>query len=120
MKDSSNIATSSKSGNYFRDASTSFASSSFASVAPFAASSPLAPKPESDAPRKRLVPKEGWLDAAWQVIESQRWDELSKQWIITTLSAPADIITDDLLEKLHLSPAAAPAAMPAGSGPKQP
>lgn len=70
--------------------------------------------------RKRLVPKEGWLDAAWQVIESQRWDELSKQWIITTLSAPADIITDDLLEKLHLSPAAAPAAMPAGSGPKQP
>ena len=43
------------------DASTSFASSSFASVAPFAASSPLAPKPESDAPRKRLVPKKSKL-----------------------------------------------------------
>ena len=43
------------------DASTSFASSSFASISPFAASSPLAPKPESEAPRKRLVPKKSKL-----------------------------------------------------------
>lgn len=62
--------------------------------------------------RKRLTPKKGWLNAAWQVVESQRWDELSKQWIITTLSAPADLITDDLIEKLHLAPAAA--STPAG------
>ncbi|PIL26963.1 hypothetical protein GSI_10101 [Ganoderma sinense ZZ0214-1] len=43
------------------DASTSFASSSFVSVAPFAASSPLAPKPEAVAPKKRLVPKKSKL-----------------------------------------------------------
>lgn len=42
------------------DASTSFASSSFASIAPFA-SSPLAPKQEAEAPRKRLVPKKSKL-----------------------------------------------------------
>ncbi|TBU22804.1 hypothetical protein BD311DRAFT_822465 [Dichomitus squalens] len=42
------------------DASTSFASSSFISVAP--SSSPLAPKPASaDAPKKRLVPKRSKL-----------------------------------------------------------
>ena len=43
------------------DASTSFASSSYASIAPFA-SSPLAPKQETaEAPRKRLVPKKSKL-----------------------------------------------------------
>ncbi|KAI0666503.1 hypothetical protein C8Q78DRAFT_984185 [Trametes maxima] len=42
------------------DASTSFASSSYASIAPFA-SSPLAPKPNSDASRKRIVPKKSKL-----------------------------------------------------------
>ena len=42
------------------DASTSFASSSYASIAPFA-SSPLAPKVDSDAPRKRIVPKKSKL-----------------------------------------------------------
>ncbi len=42
------------------DASTSFASSSYASIAPFA-SSPLAPKASSDATRKRIVPKKSKL-----------------------------------------------------------
>ena len=43
------------------DASTSFASSSYISVAPFATSSPLAPKPESTTAKKRLVPKKSKL-----------------------------------------------------------
>ncbi|KAI8973078.1 hypothetical protein BD414DRAFT_447875 [Trametes punicea] len=42
------------------ESSVSFASSSYASIAPFA-SSPLAPKSESNAPRKRLVPKKSKL-----------------------------------------------------------
>ncbi|KAI0635339.1 hypothetical protein C8Q77DRAFT_1054820 [Trametes polyzona] len=42
------------------DVSTSFASSSYASIAPFA-SSPLAPKPNSEATRKRIVPKKSKL-----------------------------------------------------------
>lgn len=42
------------------DASTSFASSSYASIAPFA-SSPLAPKNDSNGTRKRIVPKKSKL-----------------------------------------------------------
>lgn len=53
--------------------------------------------------RKRMEPKEGWTDSAWKVIESQRWDEIARQWVITTLSAPADIITGDLINKMGLA-----------------
>ncbi|OSC98903.1 hypothetical protein PYCCODRAFT_1470720 [Trametes coccinea BRFM310] len=42
------------------DASLSFASSSYATIAPFA-SSPLAPKNDANAPKKRLVPKKSKL-----------------------------------------------------------
>ncbi|KAH9896427.1 hypothetical protein C8Q73DRAFT_788785 [Cubamyces lactineus] len=42
------------------DASTSFANSSYASIAPFA-SSPLAPKTDSNGARKRIVPKKSKL-----------------------------------------------------------
>ncbi|CDO70210.1 hypothetical protein BN946_scf184942.g10 [Trametes cinnabarina] len=42
------------------DASMSFASSSYATIAPFA-SSPLAPKADANAPKKRLVPKKSKL-----------------------------------------------------------
>lgn len=38
------------------------------------------------------------------MIESQKWDEISKQWVITTLSAPADMITGDIIDKLDLAP----------------
>lgn len=54
--------------------------------------------------RKKLTPKEGWTERMWKVIESQKWDEISKQWVITTLSAPADIITGDIIDKLDLAP----------------
>ena len=54
--------------------------------------------------RKKLTPKEGWTDNVWKVIESQKWDEISKQWVITTLSAPADMITGDIIDKLDLAP----------------
>lgn len=54
--------------------------------------------------RKKMMPKEGWTDSVWKVIESQKWDEISKQWVITTLSAPADIITNDIIDKLDLAP----------------
>lgn len=54
--------------------------------------------------RKKLTPKKGWTDNVWKVIESQKWDEISKQWVITTLSAPADMITGDIIDKLDLEP----------------
>lgn len=52
--------------------------------------------------RKRMTPREGWTASVWKVIESQQWDDISKQWVITTLNAPADIITGDIIEKLDL------------------
>lgn len=52
--------------------------------------------------RKRMEPKQGWGAKAWQVIESQQWDETARQWVITTLSAPAGMISQDLIEKMGL------------------
>lgn len=49
-----------------------------------------------------MEPKQGWGAKAWQVIESQRWDETARQWVITTLSAPAGMISQDLIEKMGL------------------
>lgn len=54
--------------------------------------------------RKKLMPKEGWTERMWKVVESQKWDEISKQWVITTLSAPAGMIKSDIIDKLDLAP----------------
>ena len=45
---------------------------------------------------------ENFVQRSWQMISSQKWDEISKKWVITTLKAPADMITNDLLEELNL------------------
>lgn len=52
--------------------------------------------------RKEMMPSENILNRSWQVISNQRWDELSKSWVITTLKAPAGIITKDVIDKLGL------------------
>lgn len=54
--------------------------------------------------RKKMQPKEDFIDATWQMISNQRWDELSQSWIVTTLQAPAKIITKDVIDKLGLEP----------------
>ena len=38
----------------------------------------------------------------WQIISNQKWDELTKSWVITTLKAPAGVITKDIIDKLGL------------------
>ena len=58
--------------------------------------------------RKKMQPKEDFLNTTWQVISSQKWDELTRSWVITTLQAPAGIITQDVIDKLGLEPEAAP------------
>lgn len=45
---------------------------------------------------------EGFMQRSWQTISSQRWDEISKKWVVTTLKAPADLINKDLLKELNL------------------
>lgn len=52
--------------------------------------------------RKEMQPKENFFASSWQTISNQRWDELTKSWVITTLKAPAGIITKDVIEKLGL------------------
>ena len=36
------------------------------------------------------------------MISSQKWDELSKQWVITTLKAPTNVVTKEILDKLDI------------------
>lgn len=53
--------------------------------------------------RKEMQPKENFFASSWQTISNQRWDELTKSWVITTLKAPASIITKDVIDKLGLA-----------------
>lgn len=54
--------------------------------------------------RKKLMEKESIWENGWQTISNQRWDELAQSWVITTLQAPAGIITKDVIDKLRLAP----------------
>jgi hypothetical protein len=47
---------------------------------------------------------ENFVQRSWKMISSQRWDAIGKQWIITTVKAPADMVTADLLNELDLAP----------------
>ena len=53
--------------------------------------------------RKEMQSKDNLLARSWQVISNQRWDELTQSWVITTLKAPAGIITKDVIEGLGLN-----------------
>lgn len=51
---------------------------------------------------KNLQHQENILARSWQLISTQQWDELSQSWVITTLKAPAEIVTKDVIEGLGL------------------
>lgn len=44
--------------------------------------------------RKSLQPKETIWEDGWKMVTSQKWDEIGKSWVITTLKAPASVLTD--------------------------
>ena len=52
--------------------------------------------------RKEMQPKEGFFATTWQTVSKQHWDELTKSWVITTLKAPAGIITKDVIDIMGL------------------
>lgn len=52
--------------------------------------------------RKKMLPSENFFSSVWQTISSQKWDEITKSWVITTISAPADVISNELINKLEL------------------
>ena len=42
------------------------------------------------------------IEQSWQMISSQKWDELAQSWVITTLKAPASKISSDVISGLGL------------------
>jgi hypothetical protein len=42
------------------------------------------------------------LQRSWKTISAQKWDDIGKKWIVTTLKAPADMINKELLDELNL------------------
>ena len=50
---------------------------------------------------------ENFVQMSWKMISSQRWNEITKQWVVTTLKAPADMVTADILKELDLPAAKA-------------
>jgi len=45
---------------------------------------------------------ENFVQHSWKTFTSQHWDAIGKQWIITTVKAPADMINRDVLKELNL------------------
>ena len=46
------------------------------------------------AMRKNLQNKPTFWEGAWKMVTSQEWDEIGKSWVITTLKAPSDVLTN--------------------------
>ncbi len=67
--------------------------------------------------RKSLKPQPNLLETTWQTVSKQQWNELAKAWVITTLKAPAAIISSSLIDKLGLTttPAAGASAAQAAA-----
>jgi len=53
--------------------------------------------------RQKADSSEDFVQRSWTMISSQRWDEITKRWVITTLKAPAAMINSDLLKELKLT-----------------
>ena len=44
--------------------------------------------------RKSLQPKPTFWEGTWKMVTSQKWDEIGKSWVITTLKAPASVLSN--------------------------
>lgn len=53
--------------------------------------------------REKLQPKKNFWKSAWKLIASQKWDELSKSWIVTTIKAPTEVLSKEIINDLHLN-----------------
>lgn len=52
--------------------------------------------------REELTPSDGILTSLWQTITSQKWDEITQTWVITTLKAPSGVLTNEIIETFGL------------------
>lgn len=55
--------------------------------------------------RKNMQPKDNFFATSWKMVSNQKWDAITQSWVITTLKAPAGIITKDVIDKLGLEQA---------------
>lgn len=60
-------------------------------------------KQNRKARKKKTSKDENILNNSWQLVTSQDWDEITQSWVITVLQAPADIMSNKLIEELKLS-----------------
>ncbi len=52
--------------------------------------------------RVKAQKKGNLITTSWQYVTSQKWDEITKSWVVTVLQAPADVISSKLIEELKL------------------
>lgn len=46
--------------------------------------------------RKKMQPKQTIWEGTWKMVTSQKWDEIAKSWVITTLKAPAEVLSNEI------------------------
>jgi hypothetical protein len=52
--------------------------------------------------RSKMQPRDGFWAKTWKTVTKQDWDDISKQWVITTLTAPAGVLSNELIDKMGL------------------
>lgn len=70
--------------------------------------------------RNKLKPSKGFFPSVWETISSQKWDEITKSWVITTLKAPAGLISNELIEQLGMSTSSPSVSKTSGAATQQP
>lgn len=54
--------------------------------------------------REAMTTKKTVWQKIVRYITGQKWDEITKTWVVTTLKAPAGVLTNEIIEDLHLIP----------------
>lgn len=52
--------------------------------------------------RNKMKPSKGFFPTVWQTVSSQKWDEITRTWVITTLKAPAGVLSNEIIQQLSL------------------
>lgn len=52
--------------------------------------------------RKKNHKKDNAFETVWQTISNQKWDEITKSWVITTLKAPSTVIANEVNKRMGL------------------
>ncbi len=69
--------------------------------------------------RKKLQKKGNLLQTAWQTLSHQKWDEISKSWVITILKAPASVVAKEVSGAMGLKSQTQTASMAGQAVPSQ-